>query len=198
MQAKLVTHLPSGERWLYEVKLDGYRALAVKDGDAVRLLSRRNHDLTAEYPRLRAAVSRLRADRVVLDGEIVALDEDGRPSFQALQYRARHGTVIAYYAFDVLHRDGRDLLAIPLEERKAMLGEIVSDSGVRISETLDAEASVVIAAVKAMGLEGVIAKRRRSRYEPGQRSGSWIKVKLERQQEFVIGGYRPSALGVDA
>lgn len=198
MQAKLVTQLPSGEGWLYEVKLDGYRALAVKDADSVRLLSRRNHDLTAEYPRLRAAVSRLRADRVVLDGEIVALDEDGRPSFQALQYRARQGVVIAYYAFDVLHREGRDLLAIPLEERKAMLGDIVSSSGVLISETLEAEPHAVVAAVRAMGLEGVVAKRRRSRYEPGQRSGAWIKVKLERQQEFVIGGYRPGTLGVDA
>ncbi len=198
MQAKLVTHVPSGEGWLYEVKLDGYRALALKNGDFVRLLSRRNNDLTAEYPRLRTAVSRLRADRVVLDGEIVALDASGRPSFQALQYRARQGTTIAYYAFDVLHRDGRDLLAVPLDERKEMLGEIVADSGLRISDTLDAEASEVVEAVKAMGLEGVIAKRRRSRYEPGQRSGAWIKVKLEQQQEFVIGGYRPGSVGVDA
>lgn len=198
MQAKLVAQLPARGDWLYEVKLDGYRALALKDGDSVRLLSRNHNDLTAGYPSLRAAVSRLSADRVMLDGEIVALDESGRPSFQALQYRVRQGMVIAYFAFDVLHVDGRDLLATPLEERKALLPGIVASSGVRISETLDADRDAVIDAVRAMGLEGVIAKRRSSRYEPGQRSGAWVKFKLEQQQELVIGGYRPGSLGVDA
>jgi DNA ligase D-like protein (predicted ligase) len=198
MQAKLASQLPRGADWLYEVKLDGYRALAVKDGDLVHLLSRRNNDLTAEYPGIRLAVSRLHADRLVLDGEIVAMDERGRPSFEALQNRRRQGVQIAYFAFDVLHRDGREFLATPLEDRTAMLPTLIEGSGVHISETLEAHPDAVVEAVRAMGLEGVIAKRRRSRYEPGLRSGAWVKFKLEQQQELVIGGYRPSTLGVDA
>jgi bifunctional non-homologous end joining protein LigD len=198
MQAKLVAELPGAAGWLYELKLDGYRALAVKDGDRVRLLSRRNNDLTAEYPQLRAAIARLQAARVVLDGEIVALDEEGRPSFEALQHRAREGTVVVYFAFDVLHLEGQDTFAMPLQDRKALLPGIVGESGVQISETLEADGRAVVNAVRSMGLEGVIAKRRQSRYEPGLRSGAWVKFKVERQQEFVIGGYRPGSLGVDA
>src|SRR5262249_14586934 len=105
---------------------------------------------------------------------------------------------IAYYAFDVLHLNGESLVKLPLHERRRQLPSIVAASGLLISETLSGTAAEVTAAVRALGLEGVIAKRRNSRYESGLRTGAWYKVKLERQQEFVVGGYRPGPLGVDA
>jgi bifunctional non-homologous end joining protein LigD len=191
MHARLATVLPAGDEWLYEVKLDGYRAIALKEGDSIRLLSRRGHDLTADYPRVRAAVSRMHADAAIVDGEIVAIDDQGRPSFRALQYRATQEARIAYYAFDLLHVNGTDLLNRPLEERKTRLRDIIAGSGVLLSESLPGDAEAVRDAIRRLGLEGVIAKRRASRYEPGLGSGAWVKRKLDQQQEFVIGGYRP-------
>ena len=199
MTATLVQALPEGDQWLYEVKLDGYRALLIKDGDRVRIISRNEKDLTANYPGIAAAGTRLHAASVVLDGEVVALDAGGRPSFQALQHRTAHPShAIVFYAFDVLHVDGRDLTREPLDARRRVLPTIVQGSGVLLSAELPGRAADVIAAVGQLGLEGVIAKRRDSRYDAGQRSGAWVKLKLDRQQEFVIGGYRPGPHGVDA
>ena len=199
MVATVVPTLPEGDRWLYEVKLDGYRALIVKDGEKVRLLSRNEKDLTAAYPSVAAAGRRLHAGSAVVDGEIVAVDEHGRPSFQALQHRAAHpGHAIVFYAFDVLHLDGRDLTGLPLVERRRELPTVLGKSGVLLSQELPGTAAQVAAAVRQLGLEGVIAKRRDSRYAAGQRSGAWVKLKLDRQQEFVVGGYRPGPHGVDA
>jgi bifunctional non-homologous end joining protein LigD len=191
MHARLVNTLPDGDDWLYEVKFDGYRALAVKNGDSVRLLSRRNKDLTADYPAVRSAVVRIRAEEAILDGEIVAVGEHGRPSFQALQYRTAHQASIAYYAFDLLQVNGADIMGRPLEERKARLREVVAGSGVLLSDALPGDADSVTEAVRRLGLEGVVAKRKASLYEPGRRSGAWVKLKLDKQQEFVVGGYRP-------
>jgi bifunctional non-homologous end joining protein LigD len=116
MIAKLVDRLPEGNEWLYEVKLDGYRALAVKHGDKVRLLSRRNKDLSRDYESIVEALTRIKAHTAVLDGEIVAHDGAGRPSFQALQHgRPRH---VAFYAFDVLNIDGKDLTGVPRHSGK--------------------------------------------------------------------------------
>jgi DNA ligase D-like protein (predicted ligase) len=199
MTARLVQALPDGDDWLYELKLDGYRALLIKDGSGVQLRSRNNNDLTAAYPGVRDAGARLTARSAVLDGEIVAVDGHGRPSFQALQHRAAHrGFTIVFYAFDLLHLEGNDLTRQPLSERKAALATVIGKSGVLLSEALPGSAAQVIEAVGRLGLEGVIAKRRSSRYEPGLRTESWLKLKLERQQEFVIGGYRPGPHGVDA
>jgi DNA ligase D-like protein (predicted ligase) len=199
MVATVVPTLPEGDRWLYEVKLDGYRALIVKDGEKVRLLSRNEKDLTAAYPSVAAAGRRLHAGSAVVDGEIVAVDEHGRPSFQALQHRAAHpGHAIVFYAFDVLHLDGRDLTGRPLDERRRELPTVLGKSGVLLSQELPGTAAQVAAAVRQLGLEGVIAKRRDSRYAAGQRSGAWVKLKLDRQQEIVVGGYRPGPHGVDA
>src|SRR5688572_25090889 len=115
MAARLVQVLPEGEEWLYEVKFDGYRALLLKDGAQFEIRSRNDKDLTRTYPSVAAAGRRLRADRATVDGEIVALDANGRPSFQALQHRsALAGHVIVFYAFDLLHLDGKDLTAGPL------------------------------------------------------------------------------------
>jgi bifunctional non-homologous end joining protein LigD len=199
MTARLVQTLPEGDAWLYELKLDGYRALLIKDGQRVRIISRNEKDLTANYPAVAAAGARLEAASVVLDGELVALDAAGRPSFQALQHRSAHpGHAIVYYAFDVLHLDGRDLTRAPLRARRELLPRVTGRSGILLSAELAGSAADVIAAVSRLGLEGVIAKRRDSRYDAGQRSGAWVKLKLDQQQEFVVGGYRPGPHGVDA
>src|SRR5688572_16174633 len=199
MIATVVPSLPEGERWLYEVKLDGYRALILKDGGGVRILSRNEKDLTTAYPPVAVAARRLNADAAVVDGEIVAVDEQGRPSFQALQHRAAHPRhAIVFYAFDLMHLDGRDLTHLPLDERRLELPGVLGKSGVLLSQELPGPAAQVTDAVQRLGLEGVIAKRRDSRYNAGQRSGAWVKLKLDKQQEFVVGGYRPGPHGVDA
>jgi DNA ligase D-like protein (predicted ligase) len=199
MTAKIVTALPDGPGWLYEVKLDGYRALILKDGARIRIISRNEKDLTAAYPTVAAAAMKLRAETAVLDGEVVAVDASGRPSFQALQHRAGHPRhAVVFYAFDLLHLDGENLTTRPLEERRAQLPAVLKNSGILLSQELPGTAAQVVEAVGRLGLEGVIAKRRTSRYEAGQRTGSWLKLKLDKQQEFVVGGYRPGTHGVDA
>jgi bifunctional non-homologous end joining protein LigD len=196
MTAKVVTMLPEGPEWMYEVKLDGYRALLMKHDGHVRIRSRNEKPLS--YPQVEAAGGRLKAESVVLDGEIVAVDENGRPSFQALQHRGAHPQhVVVFYAFDVLHLNGEDLTRLPLMDRRAHLPKVVQHSGVLISQALPGTAKQVIEAVQRLGLEGVIAKRKDSIYQ-AQRSGAWVKLKLDRQQEFVVGGYRPGTHGVDA
>jgi bifunctional non-homologous end joining protein LigD len=199
MTAVLVQKLPEGDDWLYELKLDGYRALLVKDDERLRIISRNEKDLTASYPGVAAAGMKLNAKSVVLDGEVVAVDARGRPSFQALQHRSAHPDyIVAYYAFDVLHLDGRDLTGEPLQTRRARLPRLVAGSGLLESAELRGSAEQVIAAVSRLGLEGVIAKRRDSRYDAAQRAGLWVKLKLDQQEEFVVGGYRPGPHGVDA
>ena len=199
MTARVVQALPEGAQWIYEVKFDGYRALLMKDGEQVRLRSRHDKDLTRAYPSIRAAALHLNADSVVLDGEVVAVDAKGHPSFQALQHRAAHpGHAIVFYAFDVIHLDGRDLTRLPLEQRKASLPAIVKGSQILLSHALPGTAAQVIDAVRRLGLEGVVAKLKGSVYQAGLRTDAWRKLKLERQQEFVIGGYRPGAHGVDS
>jgi DNA ligase D-like protein (predicted ligase) len=197
MAARLVAKLPEGPEWFYELKFDGYRALLLKDGDTVSVISRNRKDLTRSYPSVVAAARKLKARQVVLDGEIVAHDSDGRPSFQALQHSTQPRTIV-FYAFDVLHLNGADLTHRPLEERRAKLPQVIRDSGLVVSQELCGSAAKVVEAVRALGLEGVIAKRRDSTYEPGERSGAWQKLKLDLQQEFVIGGFRPDGAKVDA
>src|SRR6476660_1589046 len=174
MTARLVQKLPEGDDWLYEVKLDGYRALVSKRGDDVRLRSRNDRDLSAAYPKVIAAGRKLRAGTVLLDGEVVAVDRNGVPSFQALQHRGAHPDyTIVYYAFDLLHLDGERLTTEPLHERRRRLPGVIAQSGLLISETLSGTAAEVIEAVRSLGLEGVVAKRRNSRYESGLRTGAW-------------------------
>jgi len=193
MAAQVVDKLPEGPDWLYELKFDGYRALLIKHEERVRLHSRKDKDLTSMYPGIVEAGEHLDADLLVLDGEIVALAEDGRPSFQALQHRSAHAPyTIVYYAFDVLHLEGRDLTTEVLTKRRMWLPKVVGkESTIRLSQNLPGTAPAVMAAVRGVGGEGVIAKRKDSMYQPGERSRDWVKLKLEEQQEFVIGGYRP-------
>ena len=200
MAALSVKKLPEGDEWLYELKLDGYRALLLKDGKHLEILSRNEKDLTHMYSSVAAAGLRVHANQVVLDGEIVALDESGRPTFQALQHRGSHPKhQIVFYVFDVLHLNGEDLTDEPLVKRRARLPVIVGqDAVIRLSQELPGAAAEVVNAVRAAGLEGVIAKRRESIYQPGERSSDWVKMKLDRQQEFVIGGYRlDGSVGLD-
>jgi bifunctional non-homologous end joining protein LigD len=198
MAARVVAALPDGPNWMYEVKFDGYRALLIKNGERVWIRSRNDKDLTAAYPAVAAAARRLRADSATVDGEVVAVDADGHPSFQALQHRSaypRHA--IAFYAFDLLHLDGDDLREHSLDDRRRALSRVLEDSGVLLSIELPGTSHQVIDAVRNLGLEGVIAKRRQSRYTSGDRNSAWVKLKLDRQQEFVVGGYRPGPHGID-
>jgi bifunctional non-homologous end joining protein LigD len=199
MAAHLVDALPEGDEWLYEVKFDGYRALIIKNGDRVEIRSRNDKNLTMAYPGVTAAARKVNAQQTTIDGEVVAVDANGRPSFGALQHRSAHPKhTIVFYAFDLLHLDGRDLIGEPLEARRRQLPEVLGDSGILMSVDLPGTAEEVIAAVQQLGLEGVIAKRRTSRYVPGERSASWVKLKLDKQLELVVGGYRPGPAGVDS
>jgi DNA ligase D-like protein (predicted ligase) len=198
MLATPAAALPVSPDWTYEVKWDGYRALAVKTGAGVRLISRNEKDLTRDYPRVVAAVAALRAEDLVLDGEIVALDQDGRPSFQALQHQTRGAGAIAFYAFDLLSLNGRELLSQPLEQRRRALAKVVRESGVLLSEPLEGPVQQLERAIRRHGLEGIVAKRRDSSYRPGQRTDAWIKVKFSAQQEFVVGGFKPGGSNFDS
>jgi bifunctional non-homologous end joining protein LigD len=191
MAALLVDTLPAGEDWLYEAKFDGYRAMALKDGTRLTILSRKGNDLTADYPAIREAVLGVAAKSAVVDGEIVAFDEAGRPSFQHLHHRSANPAAIRYFAFDLLHLNGKDLQGEPLAARRAMLQQILAGTDVVFSAELPGSAEDVVQAVTEVGLEGVVAKRRSSTYESGKRSGAWQKFKVQLRQEFVIGGYKP-------
>ena len=198
MMATRAAALPSGDEWSYEVKWDGYRAEAVKNGPAVSLASRNLKNITRQFPNVANTASRVHAKSAVLDGEIVALDAEGRPSFQALHNWSLEGLSLVYYAFDLLHLDGRDLVRRPLDDRRAALRDVVEGSGVLLSEPLPGAPDQIAAAVRGMGLEGVVAKRRRSLYTPGRRSDSWIKVRFAKRQELVVGGYKPNGAMFDS
>jgi bifunctional non-homologous end joining protein LigD len=198
MMAMSAATLPVGAEWSYEVKWDGYRAQAIKAGTTVSLASRNLKNITRQFPAVAEAVSRVHARSAVIDGEIVALDADGRPSFQALHHWSIAGLSIVYYAFDLLHLNGRDLTRSRLDARRAALREIIGDSGVWLSEPLPGTPDQIAAAVRRLGLEGVVAKRTRSTYTPGRRSEAWVKVRFAKHQELVIGGFKPNATGFDS
>jgi bifunctional non-homologous end joining protein LigD len=192
--------LPSGDQWLYELKLDGYRAIAFKRAGRICLRSRNDNDFSARYPDVVKGLAKL-PDDTVIDGEIVAFDEEGRPSFNALQSYGSAAGPVVYYVFDVMVLGGRDLMREPLESRRALLERRVLPKladPVRYAAPLDAALPVLIQSVKAQGLEGLVAKRRSSIYEPGLRSGAWMKMRVNRGQEFVIGGYTRGTTTFDA
>jgi bifunctional non-homologous end joining protein LigD len=199
MQCKPVTTLPSEAGWTFEIKFDGYRCIAIKRGDKLTLLSRNEKVLNSRFPLLVKAVGELPGD-FVLDGEIVALDGDGRPSFQLLQNNQSRSVPVYFYAFDLLNHDGRSFLIESIENRRAGLEALLHRPPdlVRLSPLLEARAGQVLEAVRKLGLEGVVGKRHGSIYEPAKRSGAWIKHRPNNEQEFVIGGYVPGARGFDA
>jgi bifunctional non-homologous end joining protein LigD len=200
MLATAADRLPTDPIWTYEVKWDGFRTLAIKSGSTVRLLSRNLKNLTGDYPGIASAIARLKPADVVLDGEIVAIDADGRPSFQALQHRRPASVAVAYYAFDVLQLDGESLLDRPLDERRRRLKALLKSAPapVLLSEPLPGSPSDIEGEIRRLGLEGVVAKCRDSTYRPGQRSDAWVKVKFSARQEFVMGGYTPAGRNFDS
>jgi DNA ligase D-like protein (predicted ligase) len=198
MMATAAPALPHGEPWSYEVKWDGYRAQIVKNGSSVILASRNLKDITRQFRQTAVAAAALPARSALIDGEVVAVDAQGRPSFQALHHWATQGLSIAFYAFDLLHLNGRDLLRTPLDDRRQALQDAVAGSGLLLSEPLPGSPDEIASAVRRMGLEGIVAKRRRSLYEPGRRSDAWVKVRFGLHQEFVVGGYKPGPAGFDS
>jgi bifunctional non-homologous end joining protein LigD len=192
MKARLVETPPAGN-WIFEIKFDGFRALACKSKGRVQLLSRNEKDFTAKFPALAAACAQLALDDFLIDGEIVALDSRGRSSFQLLQSFELGQTQppLFFYAFDLLRREGRDLTQEPLAERKSQLETVLTNApaAIRYSSSLGGNGKLLLAKAGRLGLEGVIGKRADSPYEPGRRSGAWVKIKLHQEQEMVIGGY---------
>lgn len=191
--------LPEGPLWTYELKRDGYRALGIKTGGEVRLRSRNDKDFNRKYPGIAKALAAL-PDETVIDGEVVILDEAGRPSFNALQNGAA-GAAIFYYVFDVMVLGRRNVMGEPLATRRDLLSREVLPrlaDPVREAPRFDASLAELIAAVRAQGLEGLVAKRLDSVYEPGARSGAWRKMRINQSREFAIGGYTKGARTFDA
>jgi bifunctional non-homologous end joining protein LigD len=193
--ATLVDEPPEGGEWLHEMKLDGYRILCRVDGGKVRLLSRQGHDWTDRLPAVAEAARRLPARQALLDGEAAVVLPDGRTSFQALQ-NLMSGTgdgQLVYFVFDLLHRDGYDLTAAPLEARKALARDLLAGTAsapLRMSEHVVGSGAEVYAQACRLAMEGIVSKRREAPYRAG-RSRDWLKVKCLHEQEVVIGGYTP-------
>ena len=192
----------SDPKWMFEPKLDGFRALVLKRGGDVKVLSRTGNDMTDRLPGLVEEISQLQPDELVLDGELVATGENGLPDFTLLQQTmgmhrlpgVSESTLetgpVSYYPFDILHADGMDVTGLPLSERKSLLSRTVLEGdSVRLMEYVEADGESFFEAAMRMGIEGMVAKRRNSRYEQGARSTAWIKVKAVQAQEFVVGGY---------
>jgi bifunctional non-homologous end joining protein LigD len=203
MKATLAKLPSDDENWGYEIKWDGVRALAYCQPGRVTLISRNLRDITPQYPETGGIARAIGAREALLDGELVAFDAEGRPSFQRLQRRMHVGsesevrrrmgdTPVTYVAFDLLHLDGRSLLALPYTERRSELEALELDG--ESWQTPDfhrGDGAGLLAASKERGLEGIIAKRLASTYQPGRRSRDWLKVKNVRSQEVVIGGWLP-------
>src|SRR3569623_3243424 len=183
--AQLVDEAPDGPEWIHEQKFDGYRILADKHGGKVRLYSRRVNDWTAEFPTIADAVAALPCERALRDGEGAAVRADGRTSFQALQNAfSGNGGNLAYFVFDLLNIDGEDLTARPLLERKERLRKLVGKTPrvVRYSAHVEGSGKKFFALACKQGLEGIISKRRDSKY-PGGRGGAWLQTTCLLRQE---------------
>ena len=203
MRARVGDLPPGDERWAFEIKWDGVRALLYSSGGCIELTARSGNDITPRYPELRGIGAALGAREAVLDGEVVAFDTDGRPDFGRLQRRMHlasesavrrrtKDTPVAYMAFDLLHLDGRSTLGLPYAERRELLDGLDLEGPHWQTPAYHAgDGQALLDASRARGLEGIVAKRLDSRYEPGRRSGAWLKVKNVRRQEVVVGGWLP-------
>ena len=197
MKARLIDEPPAHGDWLYELKFDGIRAIAIKDRKTASLISRNGNKLDKRFPEIADAVKNLSVHQCVLDGEVVALDDEGRSSFQLLQALEMEGrkAPLRFYVFDLLQLNGKSLLELPVEQRKEVLAKICENVGdpIRYSGEISGNVKSLLVEVKRRGLEGLIGKQSGSKYETGRRSGAWIKLKSLNEQEFVIGGYTPPA-----
>jgi bifunctional non-homologous end joining protein LigD len=198
MECSPVGRLPEGLGWVYELKLDGYRAQAIRDSTGVRLLSRNGKDFSKRFPGVLAALKEAMPNHTAVDGEVVAFDGEGKPSFNELQ-NADSNTNVVFYVFDVLMVRSRDVKALPLRKRSSILQSLlVTSDRVQRSEQFAGDLQPFLSAVREIGGEGVVAKRLDSRYEPGKRSGDWFKMRINLGQEFVIGGFTAGSNGFDA
>lgn len=198
MECLPVAKLPQGPEWSYEIKLDGFRLEAVKKKGEITLYSRRGNILNRKFHYIATALAKL-PDNTVLDGELVALNDEGKSDFGLLQNFRSAESKIHYYVFDLLVLKGKDMSQRPLKERRSLCSKILPRNE-HITESVVEHGSYasLLKFAKAHGLEGIIAKRSDSPYEPGKRSGIWQKYRLNLQQEFVIGGYTRGAPGFDA
>ena len=190
MLATLAEDIPRGAGWIFEVKWDGYRAIAKVSGAEATLTSRNGNDLTARFPNVAKEVAKaVKTPDAVLDGEVCALDEAGRSSFSAMQ-QGKPGTPLVYYVFDLLEVEGESLADLPLVERRKRLERLLDrrNRSVRLSEAFD-DGAALLEAAEQQGLEGIVAKRLDSRYTQGKRTRDWLKVKTHGEQEFVIAGF---------
>jgi bifunctional non-homologous end joining protein LigD len=192
MLCQSAERLPEGREWHYELKLDGFRAIGRKSGRSGQLWSRNQKDFTHRFPQVVKAIAQLPNDTII-DGEIVALDEQGKPSFNLLQGLGKADEIVLY-GFDMLMLQGRYVRLWPLSERRNALREIIKalPMAVRYSETFNIPLAELTNAVRQNGLEEIVAKRAGSHYRSGERSADWLKWRANRGQEFVIGGYLPS------
>jgi len=191
MKAKMASAPPYNGQWLYEVKFDGFRVLAVKNGKEIELWSRNKKRLGERFPEVLKAVAKLSVESCVLDGEVCALNDQGKSSFQLLQNSTETNHRVVYYAFDVLFEGTKDLRGLPLMERKTHLETILLNAidPIRPSTFFTENPQEVLDKMRSVGAEGSIAKLKTSIYETGRRSGAWVKIKFHKGQEFVIAGY---------
>ena len=195
MKCLTVSKLPEGSKWLWELRLDGYRAIAVKSAGRVRLYSRNSKPFDKTFVYIAEALGEL-PDETTVDGEIVAFDDSGKPSFNLLQNFVSEAGRIRYFVFDLLCHKGRDLTGLPLIERRKALATLKFESEwVRIADYFEASSDNLLRAAREQQLEGIVGKLLDSRYEPGKRSGAWINYRLNLGQEFVVGGYTPGRTG---
>lgn len=193
MNCTLIKEPFNNPEWTYEVKLDGYRIIAIKKGEDVNLFTRGRQNYSEYYPVVVEALKAIPHD-AVLDGELVVLDEKGRPNFDLLQ-KYHEGMQTAYYLFDVLWLDGYDVTGLVLTDRKALLQQIIPESDIlKYSDDFD-DGELLFEQIKAMELEGIVAKRKDSKYQPGKRVKDWLKLPTEIRREFVIGGWTESNSG---
>jgi DNA ligase D-like protein (predicted ligase) len=198
MECLPVTKLPEGPQWVYELKLDGYRMQAISDSKGVRLLSRRGNDFTGHYAAAAAALRKSLKAGTAIDGEIVALDGHGQPNFNLLQ-NAKPQTPVVFFAFDVLMHGWKDLIRLPFSARASIVPETFTPAdNAQLVVNFPGPADKFAAAVRKMNGEGVVAKRLDSVYEPGRRTGAWVKMRLNLGQEFVIGGFTPGTHGIES
>jgi DNA ligase D-like protein (predicted ligase) len=198
MECLPISKLPDGPQWIWEVKIDGYRAIAVKPDNSVDLYSRTRKSFNRQFSYIVAALADMPSGTVI-DGELVAIDEMGRPNFNLLQNFRSAASRIQYYVFDLLCLNDRDLTGLPLIERRTLLKSLsFKDERIRIVDYAEASSAELLMAVRKQKLEGIIGKRKDSPYQPGKRSGVWIKYRVNRGQELVIGGYVPGVHGLDS
>ena len=191
MKALTASAPPINNEWLYELKFDGFRVLAIKNGKQVELWSRNQKPLNERFPEVAKAVAKLSVTSCMLDGEVCALDAQGKSSFQLLQNSEENNHPVVYYVFDLLFESSKDLRSVTLLERKERLDAVLLNAvdPVRPSAFFIENPEKILQTMKSVGAEGSIAKLKNSKYETGHRSSAWTKIKFHKGQEFVIAGY---------